>query len=281
VPLSSDLTQSSGPERGGGLGFDKTSTKGPLRPAIRASLYLVHTQPWGALIGTGAAGVAVMAITDAFGNVLQSPKDIVAALRLAFAVVAFGIGFLGAEPAPSLVEALPTRLWALRAVRLVLALPIVVVVGWAQLSLAAGALATDERAQGLPHHPLAWPGLAMELAGFGALALLGAFLVGRSRWRDLGGVIAAPLALGAIAILVIVPFGLFPTAYLLVPSRPHEHAWVTAEWEWVTLSIAAMTSAVWASRDQWERCSVNRLTLTARVSLIGRVRDPRRGLRSS
>jgi hypothetical protein len=198
-------------------------------------------------------GLLVVTTMSLFTGPFQRPAVLVAGLRTAFAATALGMAFLLHDPADDLLETLPTPVRSLRAARLLITLPVLVPAGAAQLALAGHALATDEALQGLGHRPLAWPGLAIELAGFCGLALLAAAIVGRGRWRELGGALAGPLGLGLIAALCLAPLGLTPTAYLLHPTRADHGAWRIAEAAWAAVVVLSAALAGCASRDRWQR----------------------------
>jgi len=244
-----------------------------LRSVTEATPHLVRTQPWAPLTGAAGLGLLIVAAMSYFAGPFQRPADLIGGLRAAFAVTALGVCFVLSDPAGDLLEAVPVPAWSVRALRMSLAVPVLALGAAGQLVLAGRAFALDERLQGQGHHTLAWPGLALELVGFSALAYMAGALVDRGRWRDLGGALAAPLGLGLIAALAIIPLGLLPTAYPLGPTRADRSAWVTAEWSWAVVAVVSLLVTGWASRDRWQR-------LGRRVSRLGTLplsRDSRRG----
>lgn len=224
-----------------------------LRSLVQATPYLVRTQPWVPLAGAAGLGILIVATMSYFVGPFQRPADLIAGLRAAFAATAIGVGFVLSDPAEDLLEAVPMPAWTLRAVRVAIAIPVLALGGAGELILAARGLTADERLQGLGHRPLAWPGLTLELVGFCGLALLAAAAVDRVRWRDLGGVIAAPLGLGLIAALALAPLALLPTAYLLGATNTGHAAWISATWSWSAVAAVSVLLAGWASRDRWQR----------------------------
>lgn len=246
-----------------------------LRSPAQAVPHLARTQPWAPLVGAAAMGLLVVLTMSRFAGPFQRPSVLVAGLRTAFAATALGMAFLLRDPTDDLLEALPTPVRFLRATRLLIAVPAFVLAGAGQLALANHALAADQALQGLAHRPLAWPGLAIELAGFCGLTLLAAAMVGRGRWREHGGALAGPLGLGLIAALCLAPLGLTPTAYLLHPTHADHGAWRVAEAAWSAVAVLSAVLAGWASRDRWQRLArrnpANRNELsTAPTQLRGR-----------
>jgi len=85
---------------------------------------------------------------------------------------------------------------------------------------------------------LPWLGLAAELAAWCLLALAAAAVVARTRWQDLGGVLAALSALAGLAILGLAPLHMLPTAFVAQMTAAataehlgtaHEHAVITSQ----------------------------------------------------
>jgi len=224
-----------------------------LRSVAQATPYLVRTQPWAPLGGAAGLGLVILGAMAYFVGPFQRPADLIAGLRVAFAVTAIGVDFVLSDPAEDLLEAVPLPAWTLRALRVAIAIPVLGLGGAGELLLAAGAFTADERLQGLSHRQLSWPGLTVELIGFCGLALLAGATVDRIRWKNLGGVIAAPLGLGLMAALALAPVGLFPTAYLLDATHADHIRWETAEWSWSAVATVSVMLAGFASRDRWQR----------------------------
>jgi hypothetical protein len=218
-----------------------------------ATPYLVRTQPWGAVAGAAGLGLFIVVVIASSSGLLQSPEDLVIGLRSAFVATSLGIAFVSSDATGELVEALPVPAWRLCAVRLALTLPALALSGAGQIVIGAHAFTVDDRLQGLGHRPLAWPGLASELVGFCGLLVIATAVVNRSRWRDLGGALAAPLGLGLIALLALLPLGLLPSTYLFSPTRVSHRTWEQAEWTWVAVAAVSGVIAAWANGDRWHR----------------------------
>jgi hypothetical protein len=137
------------------------------------------------------------------------------------------------------------------AAHLVMALPLIGLTAWIQLQLAAAQLGGGGWAGGaIPGLP--WVALAAELVAWLAFSLAVAALVARTRWNDLGGTLAAPVALACIAVLAVSPLHLFPSVFAGLTPAEHS-AWRHAEWAWSALGLVAALTACWASRDPWQR----------------------------
>jgi hypothetical protein len=214
--------------------------------------------PWGPLIAGCCAGVCVSAALARLARTLPDPSALASGARLAFVPVVAGVAFLLHDPHGQLTRVLPARAWLTSAVRLALALPVLAGAWWAQLSLDGAALTTYLHQAG-QRPALPWLGLTAELAAGCALALAAAALVGRGRWQDLGGAVAAPAALAALAVLVLVPLHLLPAALAGMSVAQH-HAWIAAGRRWGVVAVAAAALACWASRDPWRRLSRRRVT---------------------
>lgn len=234
---------------------DPAARPGRLRPGLWAGRHLLLTMPWTSAVAFGAVGAAMTYSISLLAGPSQSPAVLLASMRAGLAVATLGLCFLFADPAPLLTETLPARPWTLRAMRVVLALPIVAVSGLAQVSAGLRALATDDPPGISLPRAAAWGGFGIELAAFCALALLAAALVARSRRRELGGALAAPLALLVIAALAAVPHhvDVYPSGYLVDPSALGQAAWAGAERAWAVVCAVALAGAAWGSRDLWSR----------------------------
>jgi hypothetical protein len=203
------------------------------------------------LLASCATGLGVSLAAHQFAAPFQPQPSVLLTIRAAFVPVAAGAAFLAANPHRNLTTSLPAPTWVTTAAHLVMALPLISLTGFIQLQLAAAELRGGGRAAGgTPALP--WAALATELVAWLAFSLAVAALVARTRWNDLGGALAAPAALGCIALLAVSPLRLFPAAFTGLTPAQHS-AWLHAEWAWWALGQAAALTACWASRDPWHR----------------------------
>lgn len=225
--------------------------------------HVAGTMPWGPLLAGCGTGICVSLAAALSRGATQQPPQIVLGVRASFVPVMVGLAFLLHDPHRQLTAALPARAWLTSAVRVALALPVVAVTCSAELYVAAQALAANLRAAGAGSVALPWTALAAEFAAWCLLALAAGAVVARTRWHDLGGVVAAPCAIAALAILGLAPLHLLPTAFTDMTAA-ERHAWTLAWRLWAGFSLAAIAAAAWASRDPWLRARVVRIRRISR-----------------
>jgi hypothetical protein len=204
--------------------------------------HIVQTMPWATLIAgclTGTALLAVMAYVAGASHQALSQNVV----RLAFLPVVAALAFVPRDPFRPLAQTAPAPAWLTSAGQTLLAVPVLAATCWVQLRLMDHTIAHLSR--GTIGHPPAYPLLA-ELTGYCALTVAAAACCDRSRYADLGGAIAAPLSLAAIALARYTP----GMTRLLVAPPATAHA-ATIAWYIVTAAALALTSA--ALRDRWHR----------------------------
>ena len=199
--------------------------------------------PWVPLLAGCVAGLAV----SVTGRIFAAPShpNIAASLficRAGFALVVAGQAVLLADPHRPVSSSMPAPAWLTTAIRVLLAVPLVAVTAAVQLGLASA---------GLPG-VLPWVSLAAELAGWSAIALALAAGLQRTRWHDVAGVLAVPLALAAVAVLGQLHWQLFPAG---LGDHSATVAWTHAGWRWAVVCAASLAIAAWSSRDSWRRAS--------------------------
>jgi len=214
-----------------------------VRPAVP---HIVASMPW-ATLGAGClAGVLLMAILTRVASTSVSPID-PATVRLTFVPVVATLGFVLRDPFRPLTQATPVPAWVTPAGHLVLAAPVLAATCWAQLGIAAGPVPAGAPA------PAVYPLLA-QLTGWAAVVVAAAACVGRTRYVDLGGAMAVPVAFAAIALAWYVPL----TGRFLTDPPASEHAVSIA---WYAVTAAALAATAVALHDQWHRYSAVRVTL--------------------
>jgi hypothetical protein len=197
--------------------------------------------PWVPLLAGCCAGIVATGVLALFARGLAQPSVLGTWTRAAFVPVVAGVAFLLHDPYRQLAGALPVRAWLTTALRVALALPLLAGTCGAELWLAdaasrlEGGLAAGFAAE-----------LAVEFAAAATIALAAAAAVARGRWHDLGGALAAPGALAALALLVLLAPHL--QRQHLLPSRL-----LTPQLPPSLLAAAAAALVCWASRDPWRR----------------------------
>ena len=225
----------------------------PRRPVLALAGPVARTMPWGPLVAGCGTGICVGLAMALFHGPMQSPPGIMLGLRASFVPVMTGLAFLLHDPHRQLTGALPVRAWLTSAVRAALALPALGVTAWAEFYLAGRALAAypgdgaGARPAGLP-----WAAMAAELAAWCLLALAAAALTARTRWHDVGGVMAALGALATLAVLALAPLHLLPAAFTDMTAAERQ-AWAQAWRLWLVVALLAAALAARASRDPWLR----------------------------
>jgi hypothetical protein len=209
---------------------------------LRTALpHLAATMPWGTLLGGCAIGVAISVVDYRFAGTASDAVGVTTVVRAAFVPLVLVAAFLAADPHRPLVATLPAPAWLTTATHTALALPVLAGTAALQLRLAIAELATGQRYSPVPAH-LPWPALAAELGVAVAIALAVASIVARTRWHELGGAIAAPVALAVIV-----------AGHAVTPAA------VTAvTWRVLLVGAVALAIAAWAQRDPWRRWRVGK-----------------------
>jgi hypothetical protein len=198
---------------------------------LPATGYLVQTMPGRFLIAACGLGLTVSFVSSQFLSPHSSAAGVLLLSWIATAPVAASAAFLAATPDKILVTTLPGPSWLPHAVHLVAALLVIGPAAAVQFVITRA-----ELAQTAPYaHPgqLSWESWLSQFTAWLMVSTATAATVDRTRWRDLGGALAMPIALALIALL------------LLAPSHS---LWI---W-WATIAVGA-SAALWQSRDPWSR----------------------------
>lgn len=224
----------------------------PVRPARRSRLSwlrvlpllarpIAQTMPWVTLLVGCLAGTVYLAILASLNSNSQ-PLD-QGNVRLAFLPVVAALAFVPRAPVRPLTQTTPVPAWLAPVGHLLLAAPVVAVACWVQLLIIAHT--TPPHAIG--HPPAVYPVIA-QLVGWGTVTVAAAAWVGRSRYADLGGAVAAPVGFAVISLAWYTPItGRFLTE---PPATPHG---VTITW--YAIGAAALVLTCRAMRDRWHRYS--------------------------
>lgn len=199
-----------------------------------------RTMPWVTLITGCVAGTVCLAVMAHVADPSHSPLG-QSAVRLSFLPAIAALAFVPRVPFRPLTQTTPAPAWVAPAGHLLLAAPVLAVTCWAQLSLIGHTIPVHA----LGHPPAVYP-LIAQLTGWCAVTVAAAACVDRSRFADLGGAVAAPVSLAAIALAWYAPV---TTRFLAAPpASPHG---VTITWS--AIATAASVLACVAMRDQWHR----------------------------
>jgi hypothetical protein len=197
--------------------------------------HVVRTMPWATLIAGCLAGIALLAVLTYVADHAQQVLS-PGVVRLTFLPAVAALAFVPRDPLRPLTQAAPAPAWLTSAGQTLLALPILAVTCWAQLLL------VDQTG---PHRSAVYPLLA-QLTGWCALTVAAAACCDRSRYADLGGAVAAPVSLAAIALAWYSP-GI--NRLLLTP--PATARAETIAWYGITAAAVALGAA--GLRDRWHR----------------------------
>ena len=201
---------------------------------------ITQTMPWVTLITGCLAGTIYLAVMAHIASTSHSPLG-QGTVRLAFLPAAAALAFVPRAPFRPLTQTTPVPAWVVPVGHLLLAAAILAVTCWAQLRIIAHAIPPLA-----PGHPPAVYPLIAQLTGWCAVIVTAAACVGRSRYADLGGAIAAPASFAAIALAWYAPI---TSRFLAGPyAAPHD---VTIAW--YAIASAALALTCLAVRDHWHR----------------------------
>src|SRR6185437_14429756 len=175
--------------------------------------HVTRTMAWVTLTSGCLAGLAFLAIMARVADSSHSALS-QGTVRLAFLPAVAALAFVIRAPFRPLTQATPVPAWVTPAGHLLLAAPVLAVTCWAYLRILVHGI--------LPHalvHPAAVYPVIAQLAGWCAVAVAVAACVDRSRYADLGGAVAAPVAFAVIALAWYLPF----TAKILVDPPASAH----------------------------------------------------------
>jgi hypothetical protein len=199
-----------------------------------------QTVPWVTLTTGCLAGTGYLAIMAHFAGASHSPLG-PGAIRLGFLPALAALAFVPRAPFRPLTRATSMPAWVVPAGQILLSVPVLAVTGWVQLRIAAHTI--PAHTVGSP--PAVYPVIA-QVTGWCAVAVAVAACVDRSRYADLGGAIAAPVSLAAIALVWYAPV---ISRFLSGPAATSGDQTIA----WYAVAIGAMTMTGLAMRDSWHR----------------------------
>ena len=201
---------------------------------------VTETMPWVTLITGCLAGtvyLAVMARLAGSSHSRLGPGDV----RLAVIPAVAALAFVPRSPFRPITLATPVPAWVNPAGHILLAAPVLAATWWAQLRIIAHASPLAARS----HLPAVYP-LIAELTGWCAVTVAASACVGRSRYADIGGAVAAPVSFAAISLAWYAPVS---SRFLSEPVAGSHTVTVA----WYVVATAALTLACAAMRDRWHR----------------------------
>jgi hypothetical protein len=207
-----------------------------LGPTLRA-------MPWGPFLAAGFLAVTYVWL-EAPGRYVA---DRIQVLRLSALLLCLGASFLLDDRTEDTVAYVPTPLLLRRAVRIALAFPVAASFWWLSIKFAGQ---VPKAAGG----PLPTAGLTREALAVLVIAFAASSLGSRIAFDRLGGVVGAPLVLGILPLLVVVP-----QARQLVISSPADPLWQHAHNIWLCIFLVAAAAFCYWSGD------VGRYSLRSRL----------------
>jgi hypothetical protein len=196
--------------------------------------------PWGAVLAGCLAGLVYLAILAHFADAAGSPLDY-GSVRLAFLPAAAALAFALRTPFRPLTQVTPLPAWLAQVGQLLLAAPVLAVTCWGELRIVAYTVPPHAIGYRLPVYLL-----IAQLTGWCAVTVAAAAWVSRSRYADLGGAVAAPVSLAAIALAWYTPG--ISRVFLTPPASVH-----AAAIAWYAIALAGSALTCTAMRDQWHR----------------------------
>jgi hypothetical protein len=219
---------------------------------------ITRTMPWVTLIIGCLAGVIYLtllatAADSAHWSLTQGY------VRFAFVPAIAALAFVVRAPLRPLTQTTPVPVWVAPVGYLLLAAPVLAATCWAELRIVAHTIPDHA------DHAAVYPLLA-QLTGWCVVTVAIAAWADRSRYADLGGVIAAVVSSAAIALAWYLPV---TARFLVDPPATQQHVTIA----WYAIATAGLALTCLAMRDHWHRY--------ARRLRISPARAPARGLPSA
>jgi hypothetical protein len=201
--------------------------------------HITRTMPWATLLAGCLAGTGVLAVLAHFSGASQPLGP--GTVRLTFLPAVAALAFIPRDAFRPLTQTTPVPAWVAPTGQILLAVPVLALTCWAQLRIAAGTIPPGAIIYG----PAAYP-LIAQLTGWCAVTVAAAACTDRTRYADLGGAVAAPVSLAAIAFVWYLPI----TSRFLAEPPATAHGVTIA---WYAIAAAALALTCLAMRDQWHR----------------------------
>jgi hypothetical protein len=204
---------------------------------IALAPFVVRTTPWVPLLGGCVAGTALLDLTahvmhDSHGTVDQNT------LRLTFLTAVAALAFVPRAPMRPITQVVATPSWIVPVGQTLMGLPVVALTAWLQMRIVEAGVPARAR-------PTIYPLLA-ELVAWCCIAIATATCTDRTRYADLGGMVAVPLTFALIAIAWYTP-GL--RSHLVVPPASPTQSAIG----WYVIAAIAIVAGCVSLRDPWQR----------------------------
>jgi hypothetical protein len=224
-----------------------------LRTLPLLARHITRTMPWVTLITGCLAGTVSLAALAHVAGTSRQPLD-QGTVRVAFLPAIAALAFVPRAAFRPLIQATPVPAWVTPAGQVALATPILTVTCWAQLRIIAHTVPPRT----FYHPPAIYP-LTAQLTAWCVITVAAAACVDRSRYADLGGAVAAPVSLAAIALAWYAPVS---HRYLAVPPATAHRVTII----WYAIASAAFAMTCVTMQDQWHRyaCALHQLSLPER-----------------
>jgi hypothetical protein len=201
--------------------------------------HTTRTMPWATLLAGCLAGTGILAALATFGGAAQPLGS--GTVRLTFLPAVAALAFVPRDAFRALTQTTPVPGWAAPVGQILLAVPILALTCWAQLRIASSTIPPGASI----HGPAVYP-LIAQLTGWCAVTVAAAACTDRSRYADLGGAVAAPASLAAIAFLWYLPI---TSRFVAEPAATADSVTIT----WYAIAAGALALTCVAIRDQWHR----------------------------
>ena len=213
-----------------------------LRPTARAISW--HPPIWAA-----ALALLYVAVEGRSGYIDYR----ITVLRIGALLLCMGAAFVLDDATEETIGHVPTPLLMRRALRIALLLP-VLAVAWAAMLHIAGDVGPREGG------PIPAGDLTLEAATLLAIAFCAASLAARYTSDRLGGVAAAPIVLGLVAIALFLPEN-----QSMILGAPSYARWADAHDWWRVVLTMAIIGFVWLNRPSGSHRATSRLRTTRRA----------------
>jgi hypothetical protein len=160
-------------------------------------------------------------------------------VRFAFIPAIAALAFVVRAPLRPLTQTTPVPVWVAPVGYLLLAAPVLAVTCWADLRIVAHTVPQHA------DHAALYP-LIAQLTGWCMVTVAVAAWADRSRYADLGGIIAVLVSFAAVALVWYLPV----TARFLVGPPATQHRVTIA---WYAVAAAGLALTCMAMRDRWHR----------------------------
>jgi hypothetical protein len=214
-----------------------------LRALPLLARYITRTMPWPTLLTGCLTSLAIFTVLVRVAHHDQATFWLdQGTIRLSLLPAMAALAFVPYLPFRPLTQATPGPAWVTPAGHLLLAAPVLALTYWAQQRIMATAVQPHLIQD--PHEPTY--ALIAQLVGWFAVTVAVAACIARSRFAELGGAVAAPVAFSIIAFAWYLPV----TAKFLVHPPAIAHSVAIG---WYSIAAAALVLTCLAMRDHWHR----------------------------